>query len=201
MRTIADFEDFVVLHAQDAPSVALQHALREGIIRFMRESQIFHDTAEIKGQCGVADYPIETPACRQVVTVEDVRPADGCGAGGPTFSMGSAWRWRRDGMHAVIDFGGPLSDRSVFEVTYAWAISRDDCEIPEEIYQRHMEAVKGAALAELFVMPKQEWTDPRMGLHWERVYEVELAKAKNSRWLNYSRGTMKIQSTPFLSGC
>ena len=80
---------------------SVDYALREGIIRFMRESQIFHDTAEIKGQCGVADYPIETPACRQVVTVEDVRPADGCGAGGPTFSMGSAWRWRRDGRRVL----------------------------------------------------------------------------------------------------
>lgn len=198
MRTIADFEDFIVLHAGDAPSVVLQHVIREGIIRFMRESQVFHDTAEIRGQCGVADYPVETPACRQVVTIEDVKPAPGCGYGGPTFVLGNAWRWRRDGMFAVVDFGGPLSDRSVMEVTYAWAISRDDCDVPEEVYQRYMEAVKGAALAELFAMPEQEWTNPRLVGHWERVYHTELVKAKNSRWLNYSRGSVQIQSPPFL---
>lgn len=205
-RTVADFEDFIALDVPDAPSIVMQHVLREGIIRFMRESQIFQDDLTFEGQCGVSDYYLELPACQQLVTVESVVPAPTCpGARYPLTAVLDAsgrkgWGWERDGMHPVILFNMPLRDKARFEVRYAWAISRDDCDVPDELYEQWMEAVKAAALAQLYRMPKQEWFNPQMAADAEHTYSVELRKAKNRRWSGYARGPMMTVSRPFV-GC
>lgn len=205
-KTVADLEDFIALDVPDAPSIVMQHVLREGIIRFMRESQIFQDEVMIAGQCGVSDYYLELPECQQLVTVERVEPAAECpGTRYPLASSMNAsgakgWDWERDGMHSVILFKMPLRDKARYRVTYAWAISRDDCALPEHLYEQWMEAVKAAALTQLFRMPKQEWFNPQLAQTWEHTYSVELRKAKNRRWSNYSRGPMMTVSRPFV-GC
>lgn len=197
-KTVADLEDFIALHAPDAPSVVLQHVLREAVVRFMRESQIFQDQVEVEVQCQVLDYPLVLPHCQQLVTVESVEPAPGC----PDIvrvSGAKFWDWHRDSMEPVIVLTHGVRNNTKLIVRYAWAISRDECELPRHLYEMWMEAVKGAALAELFAMPKQEWTAPALAVHWEQVYHVELVKAKNRRWSNYSRGPTVMVNRPFLS--
>jgi hypothetical protein len=198
-KTVADLEDFIALFAQDAPSAVLQHALREGIVRFMRESQIFQDELEITTECLVRDYPLALPECQQLVSVESVEFGQGCREH-PAFVTGAKfWNWHRDSMEDVIVLTHAPRAASKLTVKYAWAIARDECELPRHLYEQWMEAVKHAALAELFAMPKQEWTDIGLANRSEGIYAVELIKAKNRRWSNYSRGPIKMVGSTFLS--
>lgn len=200
MKTIADFEDFIVLYAQDASSVVLQHVLREAIIRFMRESQLFTDTVVVPVQACVQDYPIELPGCRSLVSVEAVSMA---GADCVDFfdmrpTNMKFWEWHKDGRHDAIFLHQTPRKDGEMHVRYVWTIQRDDCEVPDEVYEVWMEAVKQAALAELLSMPGQEWTNQEAAMRAESFYRVELSKAKNRRWSNYSRGPMMATGRAFL---
>lgn len=200
---IADLEDLVILHVPDASSVAIQHVLRHAVARFMRESQIFTDQVCVELQCGVPEYLIDLPECRQLVSVEkvvfgkdphelgmmEVRPV----------TTPKGWDWHRDSMHPILVVHDvPSKDGETAQVMYSWSIRRDDCDLPPELYEQWAEAVKCAALADLFSMSKQEWGDPAMSRLYENYYQVELDHAKARRWLNYSRGPLRIHSRPFL---
>lgn len=202
MKTIADFEDFIALSAPDAGSVVLQHVIREAIVRFMRESQLFTDTLCVEAQCGVVDYPLQMPDCRKLVGIEAVD------IGGSKnihefheIARGTKFNdWHKDDRHNVVVLHHEPKEGTPIRVLYSWAIQRDDCEVPDEIYEDWMEAIKAAALAELLLMPKQEWTSPATSALNEDRYRIELRKAKNRRWSNYSRGPMMMQGAPFLRG-
>lgn len=197
-KTVADLEDFVALYAPDAPSVVLQHVLREAIVRFMRESQIFQDEITVEAQCQVRDYPLVLPHCQQLVTIESVETGEGCLQHPGAVTGAKFWDWHRDGMEPVLVMRWMPRDGSLLVVRYAWAIARDDCELPRHLYEQWMEAVKCGALAELLRMPKQEWSNLGLADQYERFYNVELVKAKNRRWSNYSRGPMMMVNRPFL---
>lgn len=202
MKTVADFEDFIALSAPDAGSIVLQHVVREAIVRFMRESQLFNDVLCFEAQCGVNDYPLQMPDCRRLVGIEVVS------IGGyrevqefPELATGTKFReWHKDDRHNAIVLHHAPKEGTPIRVLYSWAIQRDDCEIPDEMYEDWMEAVKSAALSELLMMPKQEWTSPATSAIHEDRYRIELHKAKNRRWSNYSRGPMMMQGDPFLRG-
>ena len=200
MKTVADFEDFITLSAPDAGSVVLQHVTREAIVRFMRESQIILDILCVEGQCGVVDYPLQMPECRNLVGIESVAIGDLSDITEfPEYATGVKFRdWHKDDRHNAIVLHHDPKEGTPIRVLYSWAIQRDDCEVPDAIYEEWMEAVKAAALAELLLMPKQEWTSPGTAALQETRYQVELRRAKNRRWSNYSRGPLLMQGAPFI---
>lgn len=202
MKTVADFEDFIALSAPDAGSVVLQHVIREAIVRFMRESQLFTDTLCFEAQCNVLDYPIQMPECRQLVGIE------GVDIGGDAdltefheIVRGAKFHgWHKDDRHNVVVLHSSPKEGTPIRVLYSWAIQRNDCEVPDALFEEWMEAIKAAALSELLLTPKQEWTSPATAALYADRYRVELGKAKNRRWSNYSRGPVLMQGQPFLRG-
>jgi len=48
MKTIEDFEPFVLAYAPFIPQEILQHAIRETIVEFMRESRCASDTLDVE---------------------------------------------------------------------------------------------------------------------------------------------------------
>ena len=55
MKTIEDFEPFVLAYAPFIPQEILQHAIRETIVEFMRESRCASDTLDVETQEKVGD--------------------------------------------------------------------------------------------------------------------------------------------------
>lgn len=202
MKTIGDFEDLIVLHVPDAPSAVMQHVLRHAITRFMRESQIFTDFMCLESQCGVPEYPLELPECRRLVGVEAVEVGKDADVSLSEIrpNAGKGWEWYMDSMYPVVVLlYPPKKDGEKIHVMYSWTIARDDCEVPDELYEIWAEAIKCAALADLFAMPSQEWSNLGLSRLYENYYSVELGLAKSRRWHNYSRGSGTVQSRPFLS--
>ena len=197
---LSDLEDLVVLHVPDASSTVIQHALRQAIVRFARESQVLVDFICLKTQCGVPEYDVPLPDCRRLVSVTGVEVAqDGFRLWRDDGDPYNGCQWNMDEFHPVIILRqAPAKDDLRIEVRYVWSPAREGCVVPEEFFERWAEALKHATLADLFSMPKQEWSNPTgVQLH-EHYYNVELGRAKAERWHNYSRRPLTIASRPFL---
>lgn len=197
---ISKLEDLVVLHVPDAGPAVLQHALRQAVLRFARESEVLTDFACLQTQCGVPEYVVPVPDCRKLVAITAVEVATGgFGLWHDSPDPFSGDTWSVDAYHPVVVLRQtPARDGDRISIRYTWAPAREDCDVPEEIYERWAEAIKHAALADLFSMPKQEWAHlPSVTLH-ERYYQVELELARARRWTNYSGRPLSIASRPFL---
>lgn len=217
-KTIADFVDFIVPHAPDVPEVVAQHAIREAIVRFMRETRIAVAELILPTQCNVPDYPLITPECRRLIQVEQVfvdkddrpvitnfsgrvRPARDFGTGGSGMHyFAGGWRVEHvgDEHDAAIVFHGPPARDQFIKVHYSWAISRDDCAVPDFIYEEWMEAVRHAALYQLYIMAGQEWTNPSLAAHHEGAYQTERRRAKNRKWTSRSPAPIRARAPRFI---
>lgn len=167
MRTVSDFEDFIFPYTPDAPTTIIQHAVMESITRFMQETKVAKDLVKIPLFANTPDYLIDVPDCRTVMEVVRVMYTDGNGL--PDSNCVELER----GVDYTVDLVGqpvielmdPPRSRcgedisNVLWVEYAWSISRDGCEIPDFIYERYMPEVKDGALAELYAIPGQEWSN------------------------------------------
>lgn len=72
MKTIEDFEPFVLAYVPTAPQEIIQHAIRESIVEFMRETKVASASVEIATQERVNDYIIGVPDCRRIVKIKKV---------------------------------------------------------------------------------------------------------------------------------
>ena len=72
MKTVSDFEPFVLAYVPYLPQEIIQHAIRESIVEFMRETKIARDTLEVETQEKVPDYIMEMPDCRRIVKIHAV---------------------------------------------------------------------------------------------------------------------------------
>lgn len=198
-KSVSDFEDFVVSYAQDAPSVVLQHAIRETVVKFMRETRVATDTYCINAQCGVTDYVVEMPDCSKLVAIENVEPDGGVWGGFRQFrNLPNPWAWNKDDRFPVVIFGFSPREDAVFHVTYSWTINRDGCDVPDFIYEEWMDAIKFGAAAELLAMPNQEWTNPQLAHMFADKYREERAAAKARKWHNYTQGPISMFAPSFL---
>lgn len=199
-RTVEDFEDFIFPYAPDAPSSIIQHAVRESIVRFMQETQVARDFAQFPLVAKTPDYIIDTIECRTIIDVVDVK--FGCPGTIPDDSWNTLQRGvdyevdlLHDGMPSIILKEAPQESCSRplevdMSVEYSWSISRDDCEIPDFIYERYMSEIKDGALAELYAIPGQEWTNLQYAMVLRQNVEE---KYKQIRTKTKKRGSVPMK--------
>jgi len=111
-------------------------ALQDAIVKFMEDTGVFTDELELEGQDCVTEYILDLPECRRLVA-PDVRhvTVNGCPA-----------RCWRDGHHDVLVFDCAPPEGACIVVPYSWKIQRDDCDIPEAIYEDYLEPVRDYTL-------------------------------------------------------
>lgn len=163
MKSIEDFEAFLVPYAQFTPSDILQHVLRESIIAFMRESRIAYATLDIETQDKVADYLLDLPDCHRFLGVRKVMRG--------TFKCnGQVYNWEellqgdgghfyvhlRKGSNPFIQLADPDYKSHKLRVEYYWAINRDECEVPDYIYEDFMDTIVAGALIRLAQVPEHD---------------------------------------------
>lgn len=204
MKTVSDFLPWVELEAQDTPAANMQHAIREALIYFMRESGAAVEEMFLDLPANRDDLAIPTEECRRLVGIDSVWVAPKC--------SDTRWspEWERlpamDGKgygYALDDAGGPLSMMWVFPrsnkprrlcVKYRWAIGRDACEVPDWIYQDYAKAIAAGALAYLHRNPQ----DPSMSTPFTSVvgaeFEMTVRQLAARTKINYSAHARKVRS-------
>lgn len=187
MKTVTDFEPFVLAYTPFIPAELVQHAIRETIVEFMRETKCASATLEFETQEKVPDYMLEVPDCRRIVKVKNVYIT-------PTKCSGRE-NWRllnsgefgdyiielRIGEHPIIILTNPPKQPNRVKVDYYWAIGRDDCDIPDFIYEDYMKAIVAGSLIRLASLPDNQHIAAQIGFHQQTWFDgVQQAKIDKS---------------------
>lgn len=180
MRRLDEFMPFVQLLASTADPMQIQEATRSAVIRFMRDSQVFDDYLTLPVQPQVFEYVLDPPECRVIVGVKGVK------VNGSPYS-----EWQRDSHEDVIMFRAEL-DRSCVEVNYTWTIGRDDCDIPEKVYEDYMPVIEQASLAKLHTMFGTSVVSASRAETAERAYQGLLADVLGRKIFNFSNSRPKM---------
>lgn len=163
---INDFMPAVEMMAPDAEPLQIQEAIRNGIIRFMTESQVFTAYWTVPVQECVTEYMIDLPDCQRLV-----------GILGVTANGQALDNWSRDDHEDVLLFDNPPGCACV-EMKYSWKIGRDGCDIPEKLYEDYLDAVKYAALSDLHRMFGTAVVSISRSADAEQQYLTQLAEVK-----------------------
>lgn len=162
MKSIEDFEPFLIPYVPYAPGEVLQYAIRESIVEFMRETKIAHDEVSIETQEKVQDYLLEIPDCRRFLGVKAAKKSlihcSGRVNWEPIYS-GEDGQYKielRKGDHPFLLMSEPEYKPHRIVIEYYWAISRDDCEVPDFIYEDFMHPIISGAIIRLAQMPQHE---------------------------------------------
>lgn len=162
MRTVEDFEPFVIAYAPYLPKDVLQHAIRESIVEFLRETKIANDVLELETQEKVHDYIMEVPDCRRIVKVNTVEWTLAHCNGRENWEKlragehGAYHIELRRGDYPIIIFSDPPKKTHKVRIDYAWTIGRDDCDVPEFVYEDYMRGIVAGALLRLAGLPDQQ---------------------------------------------
>lgn len=194
MRSVEDFEDFIFPFTPDAPTAVIQHAIRESIVRFMTETKCVIDTVQMPLYAKTPDYIIDVPDCRNVLEVRFVR------MGKSGMVPDTSWvelienvdytvDIRHDGVPSIVLLDPPQENchkplGSDISVEYAWSIKRDGCDIPDYVYEQYMSEIKDGALAELYAIPNQDWTNLQyaMTLRANLDEQYKILRSRFRKW-------------------
>lgn len=178
---VSDFMPSVELMAPDAEPLQLQEAIRHAVVRFMTESQVFTAYWTIPVQECVDEYFIDLPECRRLVGIIGVT------RNGTPFDS-----WARDDHEDVIKLFDQPGPCDCFEMKYSWKIGRDDCEIPDKLYEDYLPAVQQAALATLHSMFGTAVVSASRAAIAEAKYQDILADVKGRKVFNFSHSRPRM---------
>lgn len=201
MKTVSDFEDFIFPYTPDAPTAIIHHAVMESITRFMQETKVAKDLVKVPLFANTPDYLIDVPECRTIMEVVRVRYGDGSGL--PNQDSDELVR----GVDYTVDLlGQPMIELTdpprsrcddditdVLWIEYAWSISRDGCEIPDFIYERYMPEIKDGALAELYAIPGQDWSNVQYAVMLRNNLEEKYKTIRSKFDTRWGRQPMKMR--------
>jgi hypothetical protein len=211
MITVADFAPFVEIKAPNSPTANVHHAIREAIVGFMRMSRAAVDEVYINVPCGEREVIVVPKGCQHLVKIEHIFVDPSC-------RQNSRWNpdWdrlpdsdRTEGGWWIDDVGGPnatvwLAEGAPREqrlcVRYAWSIKRDDCEVPEWIYQDHADTIADGALTYLHLNPSDENASRPFAQLMGPVFMEGVHNARRRKEVQYRRRQVNVANAGFFRG-
>lgn len=201
MKTIAEFEPFLLAYVPTLPQELLQHAIRETIVEFMRETKCASGILEINTQQNVCDYILEVPDCRRIIKVKNVKLGSiNCNGkehwndlSGSEFGDYSIEL--RLGSNPIIILNSTPKKEGILRIEYFWTIGRDDCDVPDFIYEDYMQAIVAGSLVRMASYPNNEHLLAQIKIH-----EVNWFNAIQQAKIDKTGGkARKIIGQPLLS--
>lgn len=187
MKTIEDFEPFVLAYVPYLPQEIIQHAIRESIVEFLRETKIARAIMEVETQDKVPDYILEVPDCRRIVKTHFVEISPSHCSGRERWDAlygGENGDYRielRRGDFPIIILSDPPKKPHKLRIDYSWTIGRDDCDVPDFVYEDFMQGIVAGALLRLSILPDQQALVQQTSLHQATWFNaIQTAKIEKS---------------------
>jgi hypothetical protein len=211
MITVADFAPFVEIKAPSAPTANVHHAIREVIVTFMRLSRAAVDEVYIDVPCGEREVIVQPKGCQRLVQMEHIFRDPSC-------RQNSRWNpdWeelphsdRTEGGWWIDDVGGPNatlwlanseSKAQRLCVRYSWSIKRDNCEVPEWIYEDHADTIADGALVYLHMNPADENASRPFASAMAPVFMEGVYNARRRKEAQYRRRQRGVANADFFRG-
>ena len=161
------------------------HYLQRAIVKFCEVSSFWHEGLEITKQEGVVTYDLNLGAYLQIVDVKRVE-VDGDEVRQNVNDMGSVARWMQrspDTIELYLDTG----DVVTITVAVKPKLHKGVFKASELILTDYRDALIKGAKAELFAIPKRDWTDMTAAQMNGMAFESAASAAANRQASGFSR--------------
>jgi len=161
------------------------HYLQRAIIKFCEVSSFWHEGIEITKRDGVATYDLSLGAYLQIVDVKRVE-VDGIEVRQNVKDMGSLARWVQrspDTIELYLDTG----DVATITVAVKPKLHKGVFKVSELILTDYRDALIKGAKAELYAIPKRDWTDLNASQLNAMAFESAASAAANRQASGFSR--------------
>lgn len=184
VANVADFVPHIqaLVPAADEPTLSL--FIRDVIVQFMEDTQVFVAEECLVGQDCVREYILDPPQCREIVSINinEVR-VDGCER-----------RVYRDGHENVIIFEDDIEEGARITVPYAWKIQRYDCEVPDKIFQDYLPVIREGVLSLLHRSSQDNLVSARRAAVAEQNYQDKVAAIKARKIARFSTSRPRMRN-------
>lgn len=187
MAKVADFLDYVSLHAADADEDILRFYIQEAVTDFLIDTKLAVDYHRFSMIDKVHDYVLDPPECHTIISIKSVRVGQRCEEVVDWRDLKETARREHWGYYTDIDNEGEPSiwigepcELSDIEVEYVYTLGRGACEIPNFVYTKYARAVQYYALSKIYAVPGQEWSNLQVAMNYLKLYEMEVAKIKRA---------------------
>jgi hypothetical protein len=210
MATIASLAPFVEIKARNVPTPNVHHALREAVIAFMRMSRAAVDEVYVDVRCSERELVLVPKACHALVQVEAIYEDPGCrtrSRWNPDWLLLESSEMTQGGWW-IDDVGGPNAtvwipphrDKRRMCVRYSWSIKRDDCEIPDWMYQDYATFIADGALSYLHNNPSDEYASRPFGGDASAGFMAGVEHARRRKEGQYRHRQLSMHNTGFFMG-
>lgn len=212
MAKIDEFFPYVQPAITACPNPLVRNAIREAAIEFCKKSQAWAvrlpRIAYVEGQSA---YALTVPAEAQIVEILNIW--------GPSWELKGkslnelsvllpTWQTQKGApMYFVsdnVDYtlevfpmpdSGSAGGQMLVRIAYAPTITA--ATLPDFLLNRYSDAIAYGAKARLMQTKDQPWSDPVMGMKFERMFGAECDDARNEQLHGRVAGSIQVKPRPF----
>lgn len=170
------------------PVEIVEFHIRKATIELCERSHIWTMDIRLDEQAGVEDYPIDVENCARIVAVNRVSTKR-CDK--PLYAARTYEEFKRNCSafyvkdNVTIYIPAPNEDsEQTLQITAAVKPTQESCVLAERLYEDFSEVIVEGAAARCYMMPKQDWTNPRAARDSALLFRAGIGKAKNRQSLN-----------------
>ena len=181
--------DEIALDVPDAPLASIRDAVRRAGRELAMESWVWRVTNEPVVVAATTPNPeVEQPLGAQPVAVVRLYDSDGR-------AMLAGRDYRQDGPRSITFARIPSSD-TLYGVL---AVAPDPGSmLPDSLVAHYFETLRNGALAHLYRVPRQPWTDAQMAQLYRQQFGIDQINARREAEMGYQGGSMRVQPRKFI---
>lgn len=188
MVMVDKFFDYIAPHAPDAPDDLIQFTIQDAIVDFLIDTRLATNFYRFTVHEKINDYVLDIPTCHTILDVKEIRTGKPCE---PLVdwavidrvdhrgNRGYALDLYNNGEPALW-LDNPVADNEV-EVEYVYTLNREDCEIPDFVYNKFARVIQVLVLSRIYAIHGQEWFNATLAGHYLQQYEKYVKQIKQEK--------------------
>lgn len=208
MKPLSDFYSRITPWVVGCPEPTINQALVDAAVRFCEGAKVIHQrTDPVSTQANVSTYEVDSPTQQRVGTVQDVfcngkpltplvgdaRPSPSDRTGTPTHYYGG----RADSVFMVHLYPTPDAAYTL-QVDASFVPVRTATSLEDELLERWVEAVAVGALAQIFSIPNQPFSDPSQAAAASMAFTGLTMQARREAGRTQIEGSDRIRPRRFV---
>lgn len=203
MITLKNFRPEVAVHVPSCPGAMIDRAVRHAASEFCEYTLTWREEADRQRvRAKVGTYDITIPSCALLVTViyaehDEVRliptsertlddTSDGWRLT-TNAASNATYYYLPDKETIRISLPPSASASRALVLACAFKPTQDGEELPDALYNHHLEAIGFGALSRLMAIPNQPWSDPGSVKYYLDRFDAAKRKEKAERLNDYTR--------------
>lgn len=190
-KALDAFYQDIVVHLPECPEPLMDNAIRNAAIEFCQRTLAWNEAMDAESVAAtdlpyqVVGWPSGSVVCDILAMSVGGKQVDQKNA--RTLDQRGDWRAETGAVEGYIQtaqdafdlWPRPAEAVSVI-VTAAFAPTKTADTLPDFLYHQYAEAIAAGALARLFVIPRQPWTDPAAGSGWGGLFNGAIGETRAS---------------------